>query len=247
VARLNGWQTAPAAAADRLVPCTACSRHVRHAEVACPFCGASLCACTPSGTPTGPRESFQRLAAAAAVAAGVAAVTSCGSASPSSVSFYGSPGFPEDASGGDSIGSSSASSSGLPPYGGPFVALDCMSSASCLPGEVCCLEDSPQLGSSCQTGPCPSTQFGPVQLCGVSDECLAPGDVCTMSTAPLPAEVAAICSAPGDGGNQNDGGIVDADASGSDGDASPSEAEAGDEDGGTADDRSGSPDGPDHG
>src|SRR5580658_10466172 len=85
---------------DRLVPCNACLRHVRCAEVACPFCGAAL-----STGPMPSREPFRRMAAAAAVAAGVAALTGCGDSGGhgSGTAFYGSPGISNDA--GDDTGS----------------------------------------------------------------------------------------------------------------------------------------------
>ncbi|MGD0679287.1 MAG: hypothetical protein ABSC94_28160 [Polyangiaceae bacterium] len=69
--------------ADRLVICCACSRHIKSAETICPFCGeAAGLARTSTGEP------FRRMAAAAAVAAGVAALTGC---SASGTAFYGSP------------------------------------------------------------------------------------------------------------------------------------------------------------
>jgi hypothetical protein len=69
--------------ADRYLVCAGCSRHVKAWETACPFCSASLSSARPS---TG--EPFRRMAAAAAVAAGVAAVTGC-SPSANPTGFYG--------------------------------------------------------------------------------------------------------------------------------------------------------------
>jgi hypothetical protein len=78
---------------DRLAECASCSRHVKVCDTVCPFCGASR------GATQGRRqEPFRRLTAAAAVAAGVSALTACGSGSqperaPSGGAFYGSPGI----------------------------------------------------------------------------------------------------------------------------------------------------------
>jgi hypothetical protein len=104
--------------ADQLIPCSACLRHVRRAEVACPFCGAAV-----STAPQPPREPFRRLAAAAAVAAGVAALTGCSdssSGSGSGTGFYGSPGVLED-SGEDSGNPSGGDGSAVAFYGGPQI------------------------------------------------------------------------------------------------------------------------------
>ena len=90
---------------DHFVLCGRCSRHVKTLEEACPFCGETLSSTRPS---TG--EPFRRMAAAAAVAAGVATVTGC---SPPSVGvYYGSPSInpaPIDSDGG---GASDASDGG---------------------------------------------------------------------------------------------------------------------------------------
>jgi hypothetical protein len=75
---------------DQLVLCAGCSRHVKSEEAVCPFCGEGLSSARPS---TG--EPFRRMAAAAAVAAGVATVAGCGSP-PSLVAYYGSAGIPAD-------------------------------------------------------------------------------------------------------------------------------------------------------
>ncbi len=103
--------------AEQLVPCGACLRHVRRAEVACPFCGAAV-----STAPQAPREPFRRLAAAAAVAAGVAALTGCSSGSGSASSFYGSPCpcVPED-SGEDSGNNFGEGGSAVVFYGSPQI------------------------------------------------------------------------------------------------------------------------------
>jgi hypothetical protein len=196
------------AMAERLVSCEACLRHVRSSEVACPFCGAVV---SPGPQPT--IEPFRRLAVAAAVAAGVAALTGCGSGAGSSVGFGGSL---------------------IPPYGGgpiPGNGMTCRTSAGCLPGQVCC--GTANMTSSCQAGPCPSTMFGPLQLCGISAECLATADTCGPSTADPELGVTVMtCNAPSgddggsssssssggdDGGNAEGGSSRDADNDGDDG------------------------------
>ncbi len=57
---------------ERLVQCPACSRHVKSRDPACPFCGARMTAARASS-----RAPFERMKAAAAVAAGVAAIAAC--------------------------------------------------------------------------------------------------------------------------------------------------------------------------
>jgi hypothetical protein len=67
---------------ERLIPCAACSRHVKSSDAACPFCKAPM---LPIAGPVA--EPFRRMAAAAAVAAGVVALTGCSSSSsPTTVS-----------------------------------------------------------------------------------------------------------------------------------------------------------------
>jgi hypothetical protein len=82
--------------ADRFVLCAGCARHVKAQDAGCPFCGASFSSASSSRPSTG--EPFRRMAAAAAVAAGVAAATGCSSQSspPSTGTFYGCA-CPEDA------------------------------------------------------------------------------------------------------------------------------------------------------
>jgi len=58
----------------RFVVCAGCSRHVKAFEPSCPFCGGDRASARAS---TG--EPFHRMAAAAAVAAGVATIAGCGS------------------------------------------------------------------------------------------------------------------------------------------------------------------------
>jgi hypothetical protein len=188
--------------AERLVPCAGCSRHVRCSEAACPFCGA-----TAFMSPQPSREPLRRLAAAAAVAAGVTGLTGCRS-DVSAGSFYGASPVLEGA---EDAGSDVASN-----------AIECRTSAACLPGQVCC--GTIDMTSSCQAGPCPSTMLGPLQLCGMSAECLAAGDTC----GPLAADPAVMtCNAPSDDDGSSssssssgggDGGNADGDSS-SDGDS----------------------------
>jgi hypothetical protein len=74
---------------ERLLPCAACARHVKSSDAACPFCGASMLGVASPAT-----EPFRRMAAAAAVTAGVVALTGCSSSSSPSVSaYYGSAGI----------------------------------------------------------------------------------------------------------------------------------------------------------
>jgi hypothetical protein len=70
-----------------LVVCAACKRHVRKTETTCPFCAKALVARKlPEAIP------FRRVAAAAAVATGVAALTGCGERG-TNHTFYGGPGI----------------------------------------------------------------------------------------------------------------------------------------------------------
>jgi hypothetical protein len=106
---------------ERLVQCPACSRHVKSDDPACPFCGARMTGMSGTRGPAG--ETFQRMKAAAAVAAGVAALVACADTEvllpsrsddasdggsleppPSGVVFYGSPGPVSDPG---TVGSSS--------------------------------------------------------------------------------------------------------------------------------------------
>jgi len=167
----------------RLVPCGACSRHVRCSEVACPFCGGAV-----SMAPIPSREPFRRLAAAAAVVA----LTGCATGG-SSLPPYGAPPFVEDDA---SIGPSNNN------------GVTCKTSAGCLPGQVCC--GAVNMTTSCQTGPCPSTALGPLQLCGIAAECLRTGDTC----GPLTADpMVMVCNAP----SGDDGGLSSDASSGPDG------------------------------
>jgi hypothetical protein len=207
--------------AERLLLCGGCQRHVRCSEVTCPFCGIAV-----STAPTPPREPFQRMAAAAAVAAGVAALTGtgCSAANAGGASYDGSGPLGDGASGlfDASVGGGEDGSIPFPTsmvvfYGGPGVVTSsgatCMTSEGCLPGQVCC----GTLGNtiSCQAGPCPQTSFGSIQLCGVSAECLAAGATCGPPKPPLPSLPIKVCNAPGDGGTDEGG--IDEGGSASDG------------------------------
>jgi len=75
----------------RFVACSACRRHVKEGDVACPFCGAGA----PSVGPL-PRLAGVRMTRAAMIAAGtagtVAAILDCGQSSSGNPSaFYGVP------------------------------------------------------------------------------------------------------------------------------------------------------------
>jgi hypothetical protein len=197
--------------AERLIPCGACLRHVRRSEAACPFCGAAV-----SMGPPAQRELFRRMAATAAVAAGVAALTECSSGGGPA------PG-PSEGFGGGSSGSLA------PPYGAfpvPGNGITCRTSAACLPGQVCCGEFN--MSSSCQAGPCsPTPMPGVLQLCGISAECLVAGDICGL----VPALGLMACNPPSDSGAADESGIVEGGSSGDakvGADAGSSDAEAGD-------------------
>jgi hypothetical protein len=74
---------------EPLIPCAACSRHVKSSDQACPFCGASM-----SGVSGPTTEPFRRMATAAAVAAGVVALSGCSSSSAiSQAPYYGGAGI----------------------------------------------------------------------------------------------------------------------------------------------------------
>jgi hypothetical protein len=175
---------------------------------------------------------FARLAVTAAVATGAAHVTSC------TVSGPGANPLVEDAS----FGAEDASL--LPLTGGPGipVAMQCKSSAGCLPGQACCSAGT--FVSTCQAGPCPSTPYGPLQLCSMPAECLTPGDTCgalppmiQMVVGPLWTGVF-ICGVPdggSDGSSGDDGGgdagtddAGDADSDGAAMDTGPDDTGIGD-------------------
>jgi hypothetical protein len=103
-----------------LLPCPSCSRHVRAAESACPFCAAPLPAAFRDFKPPAPPR--QRLSRAALFALGAAtATTACGGTTSASPSPY------EDDSGQAAIADGASTSpnggdgsfSGQPHYGLP--------------------------------------------------------------------------------------------------------------------------------
>jgi hypothetical protein len=99
-----------------LVVCAACMRHVRKTEKTCPFCAEPLVARKlPEMVP------FRRVAAAAAVATGVAAITGC-TEGKRAQPFYGGPGIIEMSD--DSGGSTQDDAAPIPLYGGPFPGFD---------------------------------------------------------------------------------------------------------------------------
>ena len=59
----------------RFIPCSACARHVRGTDAACPFCGAA--APRPAPLPAAPRARLPRSALIAAGLAGSLAATDC--------------------------------------------------------------------------------------------------------------------------------------------------------------------------
>jgi hypothetical protein len=87
---------------DRLVLCVACSRHMKASEACCPFCGGTI-----ARVSTG--EPFRRMAAAAAVAAGVTTLAAACS-TPSASTFYGIAGIADPAPEGGTDGSADSPS-----------------------------------------------------------------------------------------------------------------------------------------
>jgi hypothetical protein len=72
----------------------------------------------------------------------------------------------------------------------------CTKSADCMTGEICCATINAT--TACQTGPCPSTPIGPLELCATSFECPA-GDTCGPTSSALMLPIM-ICRAPFDAG-----------------------------------------------
>jgi hypothetical protein len=113
----------------------------------------------------------------------------------------------------------------------------CKTSAACLPGRVCC--GTVMLTGTCQLGPCRDLGgVGPIQLCGMSAECLAPADTCGPPSMPILVNGITICNPPEDPGTGADA-WPGADASRSEAsssdEASPGE-DASPSDGGKSDD-----------
>jgi hypothetical protein len=72
-----------------LVPCSACSRHVKSDETVCPFCGAAVEAPVCSGRCGGSLPA--RLQHAALLAAGAALLGVAGQGCTNAVALYGAP------------------------------------------------------------------------------------------------------------------------------------------------------------
>lgn len=93
--------------------------------------------------------------------------SSGGSTIGGSASSGGNPIIGGSTSGGGSVGG--GSSSGVS-------GVACTNSAACPAGEVCC--GTIMMTTACQSGPCPSTPIGPIQLCTTAAECFVRGDTC---------------------------------------------------------------------
>ena len=93
---------------SELVPCSACSRHIRSTETACPFCRASAEPVAAQASPA-PRGSM-RLSRAALALAGMTALTACGK-EVETRSLYGAP-------------PTNNTSPPAPAYGGPPMMFD---------------------------------------------------------------------------------------------------------------------------
>lgn len=104
---------------DRFVLCAGCSRHAKACEVQCPFCGTDLAGALPSRG-----EPFRRMAAAAAVAAGVAALPGCTAGNTTLATFYGigNPG-PSESGDAASEGAAGNDAAGDAPAVGVFYGL----------------------------------------------------------------------------------------------------------------------------
>jgi hypothetical protein len=74
---------------SELVPCTACARHIRSRETACPFCGIAATP-TPARAESEPRAPL-RLSRAALALAGMTALTACGKQPDTTAAAYGGP------------------------------------------------------------------------------------------------------------------------------------------------------------
>jgi|SRR5580692_3922645 hypothetical protein len=187
-----------------LVPCVACSRHIKSSGASCPFCGAAALA---RSFPSGP--AYPRLAAAAAAAASVATLASCQGSTDTSPPEAGPP---------------EAGLSAAPPYGATPIELECTSAAACLPGQVCCYDGT--LISRCQAGPCP-VDGGQEQLCAVSAEC-GPGETCAVPFSPLIEDDLQTCNPLQDGGAESGSPVDAGDAGdGADGGDAPGMADVG--------------------
>jgi hypothetical protein len=100
-----------------------------------------------------------------------------------------------------SSGSGSFGSSSGPPTNA------CLSAADCATGLVCCA--TVDLATACQLGPCPETEFGPIQLCASRAECYVHGDYCVPLTI-APETPITECRAPPGGIDASAGQVPDA-------------------------------------
>lgn len=107
--------------AERLVLCVACSRHIKASETRCPFCG-EMAVRASLGDP------FRRMAAAAAVAAGVTALTACGGGNTPGNTFSGGVTTPVESLDGSPNLVPSYDAHALYPQDGSGVAADDSSS-----------------------------------------------------------------------------------------------------------------------
>jgi hypothetical protein len=125
---------------ERLVICIECSRHLKASEASCPFCGAN--AVRPSGG-----DPFRRMAAAAAVAAGVTGFAACSSSSSPSTSVFNGAANVGDAA------SISTSTSVFVFYGAANIVVDADCNATNPPPRGCSL---PADGGSASADDAPS-------------------------------------------------------------------------------------------
>ena len=78
-----------------------------------------------------------------------------------------------------------------------FPAVTCMSSATCVPGDVCCgtpITPGATEFVRCMPSPCPTS--APVQVCRDSAECVGPGFMCGSNLALPEGGSAMICTKP---------------------------------------------------
>jgi len=107
-----------------LAPCSACGRHVRVTEDACPFCGAALAASLRgSAAPVAPSVRLSRAALFAVGALGMgtlAVAPGCSSSSTSTIVPYGIPPVPDGGDETDDAGDAGiADVAAVPHYGLP--------------------------------------------------------------------------------------------------------------------------------
>jgi len=127
-------------------------------------------------------------------------------------------------SGSGSSGTASGTSSG-PADAGPMINLMCMSKASCMGTQICCVSFSGGINVACQAGPCPMLPagFGTIQPCATDTECFNPGDKCGMISA-MGMMVAACVTPDGGAGDSGHSDAATGDAPASDAPASDAPA-----------------------